>query len=660
MSSGYAQWNQYTTYIVNDVVEYAGFIYAATATNVNVVPFPITATWTLIGSGGGGGGTPPLSVVLAVGNTAGGQSITNLVSLTGDALADLTISSQSGNDVNIEATTDVVNVDAVDINLTATDKVLVSGTNEVELTAPSVKINGISMDATPPNILYYGAGGVITYGAGGGGGGGVTSLNSQTGAVTLSGANGITVSNVGAAITLTGAGKMTNYQTNDPFTVTTIPAPTEAYESVFCGNSGPTAIEQFQPVSTTSNDIMYAVYTDPSAPYLWVGGVGKLYQYTQIGLTLLNTYTIQKGGGDGTVYAVHRDTTSGNLIIGGDFDTIQGVTAHNIAVLNSGSWYSFLDVSTSNEGFNDIVYCFVNGGYLGNSCLFIGGAFTDMYSGTIGSLNRLACVFPNTSPNIYSFDLLFSANYGVAPPIPPNTSVSVKAMDFGYSQISYNPCLFYGGDFTDTITNYYAAGGTSSFAVLDTYTGSFQDYNNNGIPRYIQFPVYAIHYDDYQHIYIGTSQTALDCYGDSTTSSYLFALDTNNNNYLNSPPSYSAPNIVYAIYNSAVFSGDGFAVIGGVTYNAVNTGVSFNSRGIDVANGLYMVGSITPAQYGLYKVKNTVAVQYSVAPKKVYYQGSEYFTINLGNKGDTVTLKSDVGNNFWFVAGITSGTSFSL
>ena len=54
MSSGYAQWSPTTTYVVNDVVEYAGLVYQATVINVNQVPYPATPTWLLIGGGGGG------------------------------------------------------------------------------------------------------------------------------------------------------------------------------------------------------------------------------------------------------------------------------------------------------------------------------------------------------------------------------------------------------------------------------------------------------------------------------------------------------------------------------------------------------------------------------------------------------------------------------
>ena len=52
----YAQWNPSTVYVVNDFVNYLGFNYKATITNVNVPPLPVNATWTLVPSGGGGGG----------------------------------------------------------------------------------------------------------------------------------------------------------------------------------------------------------------------------------------------------------------------------------------------------------------------------------------------------------------------------------------------------------------------------------------------------------------------------------------------------------------------------------------------------------------------------------------------------------------------------
>lgn len=52
----YAQWNPNTTYVVGDIVEFAGFNYIATVVNRNVSPFPTNATWNLLPSGGGGGG----------------------------------------------------------------------------------------------------------------------------------------------------------------------------------------------------------------------------------------------------------------------------------------------------------------------------------------------------------------------------------------------------------------------------------------------------------------------------------------------------------------------------------------------------------------------------------------------------------------------------
>lgn len=64
----YAQWNPSTVYVVNDFVNYLGFNYKATITNVNVTPLPVTATWTLIPSGGGSGITNPLTANIDANN----------------------------------------------------------------------------------------------------------------------------------------------------------------------------------------------------------------------------------------------------------------------------------------------------------------------------------------------------------------------------------------------------------------------------------------------------------------------------------------------------------------------------------------------------------------------------------------------------------------
>lgn len=153
MSSGYAQWNQYTTYIVNDVVEYAGFIYAATATNRNVVPFPTNPTWTLIGGGGGGGGSGGPFLPLLGGVMNNGANISNVATIEGYSTAgfDTTIRTAvgTGNDLNIEADTGDINVDAFDINLNATNRTsVVGGEVSIQTTGPG---NIITLDTLPPN-----------------------------------------------------------------------------------------------------------------------------------------------------------------------------------------------------------------------------------------------------------------------------------------------------------------------------------------------------------------------------------------------------------------------------------------------------------------------------------------------------------------------------
>lgn len=86
MSSGYAQWSPTTTYVINDVVEYAGLVYQATQINTGVAPYPATPVWALIGGGGGG--------------------FVQTISLAGDTIT----LAPSGGSVNVGSATSVASV----------------------------------------------------------------------------------------------------------------------------------------------------------------------------------------------------------------------------------------------------------------------------------------------------------------------------------------------------------------------------------------------------------------------------------------------------------------------------------------------------------------------------------------------------------------------
>jgi hypothetical protein len=86
MASGYAQWSPTTTYVINDVVEYAGLVYQAVSVNTNVPPYPATPVWALIGGGGGG--------------------FVQTISLAGDTIS----LSPSGGSVNVGSATSVASV----------------------------------------------------------------------------------------------------------------------------------------------------------------------------------------------------------------------------------------------------------------------------------------------------------------------------------------------------------------------------------------------------------------------------------------------------------------------------------------------------------------------------------------------------------------------
>jgi hypothetical protein len=99
----YAQWNPNTTYVVGDIVEFAGFNYIATAVNQNVSPFPISATWNPLPSGGGGGGGGVSSVLagnsnIVIGGTLAIPTVSGtLTSLTSNVnTANFSFSGNSG------------------------------------------------------------------------------------------------------------------------------------------------------------------------------------------------------------------------------------------------------------------------------------------------------------------------------------------------------------------------------------------------------------------------------------------------------------------------------------------------------------------------------------------------------------------------------------
>ena len=84
----YAQWNPNTTYVVGDIVEFAGFNYIAAAVSQNVSPFPTNASWTLLPSGGGGGGGGVSTITagnsnIVIGGTASNPTVSGtLTALT--------------------------------------------------------------------------------------------------------------------------------------------------------------------------------------------------------------------------------------------------------------------------------------------------------------------------------------------------------------------------------------------------------------------------------------------------------------------------------------------------------------------------------------------------------------------------------------------------
>lgn len=59
----FASWNNFTTYVVGDTVEYSGLIYSAILSNTNIIPPNASSIWALVSSGGTTGPTGPIGPI---------------------------------------------------------------------------------------------------------------------------------------------------------------------------------------------------------------------------------------------------------------------------------------------------------------------------------------------------------------------------------------------------------------------------------------------------------------------------------------------------------------------------------------------------------------------------------------------------------------------
>jgi len=136
----YVQWNDFTTYVLNDVVEYTALLFEATVTNTNVLPLPMNATWILIGAAAGG--------------------LVQTLSLAGDTIS----LDPYGSSVNVASATSVASVVTKTQNITTigitTD---ISGTVTAPTQLPADDSTKIATTAYVKSVVSSGGGGNMLF-----------------------------------------------------------------------------------------------------------------------------------------------------------------------------------------------------------------------------------------------------------------------------------------------------------------------------------------------------------------------------------------------------------------------------------------------------------------------------------------------------------------
>ena len=133
--------------------------------------------------------------------------------------------------------------------------------------------------------------------------------------------------------------------------------------------------------------------------YFWVGTeIGNVYYSSDGGLN----WTLQ-GSYGGRIRCFCPYQGGSYMAVGGDFSSVS--YNYLVGINNSGSSYSSFDITISNTGMNNSVYCLYNNST--NNCLYIGGAFDDYY----GSLSNLYPKWITLDYNTNTF-YAFSNNSG--------------------------------------------------------------------------------------------------------------------------------------------------------------------------------------------------------------------------------------------------------
>jgi len=641
----YAQWNPTTTYVVGNVVDYAGFAYEATAINTDVSPQPTTSIWKLLTPGGSGvssisagnsnitiGGTSSNPTISGTLTALTGNVSTANYSFSGNATGNPSFVLGGGQEFKV-ITTDLTS----QILVGSSGVILGTAGTGYTVQAPTVATSASDEQVATTSFVKQAIASSSI----------VNSITAGTN-INLTGTANIPVVNVNTALTGLTANPQAYYGQKCPFQLqyenttpqalgsVAIAPPSFPSEIAFCINAG---------VPSSSYYTSFAI-SPPVASmycsiqwngYLYVGGTGAVYKYDSTGATVA-TFSVS-----GTAYCIAFNQNTSCLWVGGSFTTVNGNTANNIFQIDSSdNIYTVVDTNTGSEGLNNAVYALYGGSMYNTAGMMVGGQFTNSGSGGFSTPPQNICFYQTSGIASITYDNTFASQI--------TTNDIVFAISTTYSNGSGVYIWVIGGQFTSNTPS-----SSSYLFIIRQDDGASQPVNpTGGLPT---ASVLAIKTDpnNLPYVYFGGNFTGLPC-DDSgeTISNYYAYINTynSNNTFVVAPIQQSNPVQSFQDYAPATnFGGNNYAYKDGALLNAFPTAVVISSIAYFNSNSIY-INSNGGSPYNVikYQENNNVAFT-STAP--MFQQGGndQYHTCVITDKGNAIYLVANLAVSGWWILG---------
>jgi len=210
----YAIWNPYTTYVINNIVNFEGVLYVSLVnSNTNHQPNVSPTYWTSNGatngissvSGGSGISTSGTTAIVVTADISAGNGI----NLSGSHPLAITNNISGGNGIAISGTNPLVLTN----NISGGNGIAISGTNPLVLTNNISSGNGIAISGTNPLVLTNNISGGNGIAISGTNPLAITNNITAGAGISISGTSLLTISATGASARNSTTRNITNYTT---------------------------------------------------------------------------------------------------------------------------------------------------------------------------------------------------------------------------------------------------------------------------------------------------------------------------------------------------------------------------------------------------------------------------------------------------------------